>query len=49
MGNVRVYIGKIGNVKFWSESLKERHTLGYSRVGWQIILQYILNKYSMIM
>jgi len=29
MGNVRVYIGEIGNLKFWLESLKGRHKLGY--------------------
>jgi hypothetical protein len=37
MGNMRVYIGEIENMKFWSESLKERHKLGYSHVDWQII------------
>ena len=37
MGNVRVYIGETGNMKFWSESLKETHKLGYSHLDWQII------------
>ena len=39
MGNVHLCIGEKVNKNLWSESLKERHKLGYSRIDWQIILQ----------